>query len=125
MLDAFADRAIVVRETLRRRLGEIHRNGETVAGYGAPAKGSTLLCYAGLGPDDINWIADRSPLKQGRFTPQTRIPVVSPQHIIEEMPDYLLLFAWNFADEIMSQQAEYRRRGGRFIVPVPEVRVVS
>jgi SAM-dependent methyltransferase len=125
MLDAFAERAIRVRETLRSRLGEIQRKGETVAGYGAPAKGSTLLCYAGLGPDDIIWIADRSPLKQGRFTPQTRIPVVSPENIIAEMPDYLLLFAWNFTDEIMTQQADYRRRGGRFIVPVPEVRLVS
>lgn len=124
VLDGFADQARCVREGLRRRLTDIHAAGARIAGYGAPAKGSTLLCYAGLGTGDLLWIADRSPLKQGRFTPQTHIPVVAPDRILADMPDYLVLFAWNFADEIIGQQQEYRRRGGRFIVPVPEVRVV-
>jgi predicted TPR repeat methyltransferase len=121
----FADQARGVREGLRRSLAEIRAKGGRVAGYGAPAKGSTLLAYAELSSDDVMWIADRSPLKQGRFTPQTHIPVVPPERILEDMPDFLLLLAWNFADEVMAQQAEYRRRAGKFILPVPEVRVVS
>lgn len=110
-----------IRNDLRRCLVEIQTAGGRVAGYGAPAKGSTLLTFLELGPQDIDFIADRSPLKQGRLTPGTRIPVVLTERILSDMPDYLILLAWNFADEILEQQAEYRRRGGRFIVPVPKV----
>jgi SAM-dependent methyltransferase len=124
-LDRFADNARAVRDGLRTKLAEIRDAGRTVAGYGAPAKASTLASFVGLGPQDVAWIADRSPLKQNRYTPQTHIPVVPPERILADMPDFLLLFAWNFADEIMAQQAEYRRRGGKFILPVPEVGVVS
>ena len=124
-LERMAQQARGLREELRRTVAELRVKGMKVAAYGAPAKGSTLLCYAQLGPGDLLWIADRSPLKQGRVTPQTHIPVVPTDRILEDMPDYLLLLAWNFADEIMGQQAEYRRRGGKFILPVPEVRVVS
>jgi SAM-dependent methyltransferase len=125
VLNRFADQARAVRAGLQRSLTDIRAKGGKVAGYGAPAKGSTLLCYTELGPDDIMWIADKSPLKQGRFTPQTHIPVVAPERILAAMPDYLLLLAWNFAEEIMTQQSEYRKRGGKFILPVPEVRMVS
>lgn len=105
-------------------LNKLAADGQKVAAYGAPAKGSTLLSFFEIGPETVPYIADKSPLKQGRVTPGTHIPVVSPSHIQEDKPDYMLLLAWNFADEIMTQQADYRAAGGRFIIPVPEVRVV-
>ena len=77
-----------------------------------------------IGTDTIEYIADRSPLKQGRYTPGSHIPVVAPERLLADQPDYVILLAWNFAEEILSQQAEYRARGGRFIIPVPQVRVV-
>jgi ABC-type Fe3+-hydroxamate transport system substrate-binding protein len=83
-----------------------------------------LLCYLDLGPDKIDYIADRSPLKQGRYTPGMHVPVVSPEWLLADQPDYVLLLAWNFVDEVLQQQAEYRKRGGKFILPLPEVRVI-
>jgi hypothetical protein len=121
-LKAFATATYRIRDDLQKALAELRAAGKRVGGYGAPAKGNTLLTFLGLGPDQIDWIADRSPLKQGRVTPGTHIPVVPTERILADMPDSLLLLAWNFADEILAQQDEYRRRGGRFIVPVPEVR---
>lgn len=123
-LHRFADAALTVRADLHRLLAELRAQGSRVAGYGAPAKGNTLLSFLGLTPHDIEYIADRSRLKQGLYTPNTPIPVVPPDRLLEDMPEYVLLFAWNFEAEILAQQAEYRRRGGRFIIPVPEVRVV-
>ncbi len=121
---AFAQRALALKTELNRVVDKLLAERKTIAAYGAPAKGNTLLTFLGLGPDRISYIADRSPLKQGRYTPGTHIPVVPPERLLADQPDYALLLAWNFADEIMAQQAEYRRRGGRFIVPVPEVRVL-
>ena len=96
-----------------------------VAGYGAPAKGNTLLNYYGIGPDMLEYLVDRNTLKQGRYSPGMHIPIVAPEKILETQPDYLLILAWNFGDEIMQQQAEYQRRGGKFILPIPEPRVVG
>ena len=121
---AFADRARAMRDRLIDELTTLHRSGKQIVGYGAPAKGNTLLSFLGIGPDLLPYIADRSALKQGRYTPGNHIPVVAPERILEEQPDYILLLAWNFAEEIMEQQAEYRRKGGRFIVPVPDVRII-
>ncbi len=121
---AFAQEALKLRDRLNTTLNRLKSEGRSVAGYGAPAKGNTLLTFLGIGPDRIEYIADRSPLKQGRYTPGTHIPVVSAERILADQPDYVLLLAWNFADEIMAQQAEYRSRGGKFIIPVPDVRVV-
>lgn len=121
---AFADQVRGLKDDLWRLLEELSEDGRTVAAYGAPAKGSTLLSFFEIGPDEVPYIADKSPLKQGRVTPGTHIPVVSPDRIATDKPDYMILLAWNFADEIMAQQADYRARGGRFIIPVPEVRVV-
>ena len=73
--------------------------------------------------DTLEFVVDRSPAKQGRLTPGTHLPIHAPARLLEAMPDYVLLLAWNLADEIMGQQAEYRRRGGRFIFPIPEVKV--
>jgi SAM-dependent methyltransferase len=123
-LEAFATRTEAVRDELRRALADISARAERVAAYGAPAKGSTLVCYLGLDRRSIPYIADRSPLKQGRYTPGAHIPIVHPRRILEDRPDYLLLLAWNFADEIIEQQAEFHDRGGRFILPLPHVHVV-
>jgi SAM-dependent methyltransferase len=113
-----------VKEDLHDRLDDIRRDGGRVAAYGAPAKGNTLISFLDVGLEHIGYIADRSPLKQGLFTPGSHIPVVAPDRLLADQPDYVLLLAWNFLDEILPQQAEYRRRGGKFIVPLPKVAVV-
>jgi SAM-dependent methyltransferase len=120
----FAEDTRRIKRDLHRTLAELRSEGKRVVGYGAPAKGNTLLAFLELGPDTIEYIADRSPLKQGRYTPNAPIPVVPAERLLEDRPDYVLLLAWNFADEILEQQAEYRQQGGKFILPVPHVRVV-
>lgn len=122
--EAFANKARTLKESLTGMLRKLAAEGRHVVGYGAPAKSSTLITFLGLGPDNLAYIADKSPLKQGRYTPGAHIPVVAPERLLIDQPDYVLLLAWNFAEEIMAQQAEYRRRGGRFILPIPEVAVV-
>jgi SAM-dependent methyltransferase len=96
---------------------------KSVAGYGAPAKGNTLLNYCGIGPDLLNYTVDRSPHKQGRFLPGTHIPIYSPERIRETAPDYLLILPWNLKAEIMDQMKHIREWNGRFVVAIPEVRV--
>ena len=105
-------------------LEELKREGKTVAGYGAPAKGNTLLNYCGITTDLLPYTVDKSPLKVGLYTPGMRIPVLPASTLIERRPDYVLILAWNFAEEIMRQQQEYRERGGRFIIPIPTPKVV-
>jgi SAM-dependent methyltransferase len=122
--ERFAQDAHRIKRELNDTVSSLLGTGNRVVGYGAPAKGSTLLSFLELGPDKISYIVDRSPLKQGRYTPSSRIPVVGPEHLLADQPDYVLLLAWNFVDEILEQQADYRRRGGHFIIPVPDVRVV-
>lgn len=121
---AFADAIQQLKQDVVATLKDLRRQGKRIAGYGAPAKGSTLLEFMEIGPDLLAYIADRSPLKQGRYMPGSHIAIVPPERLIEDRPDYVLLLAWNFADEILAQQQEYRSLGGRFIVPVPEVRVI-
>jgi C-methyltransferase C-terminal domain/Putative zinc binding domain/Methyltransferase domain len=120
----FARETLRVKQELHRHLLEFRSAGRSVVGYGAPAKGNTLISFLELGPGEIPYIADRSPLKQGLYTPGAHIPVVAPERLLNDQPDYVLLLAWNFIDEILPQQAEYRRRGGKFIVPLPTVAVV-
>ena len=98
--------------------------GGAVAAYGAAAKGTILLNTAGLGADQVVFVADRSPHKQGRLMPGVRIPICAPQRLLADMPAHTLLLPWNLADEVMAQQQTYRSRGGRFIIPLPEVRVL-
>ena len=121
----FARDAEAQRTALLAELRRLTRAGKTIAGYGAPAKGNTLLNYCGIGTDLLHYTFDRNPLKVHTLTPGTHIPVLPVETILERQPDYLLLLAWNFADEIMSQQAEYRRRGGQFILPIPIPRIVG
>jgi novobiocin biosynthesis protein NovU/D-mycarose 3-C-methyltransferase len=104
-------------------LDEIDRllsGGKRLAGYGAPAKGMTLLAYCGIGPDRLSYLVDRSPHKQGLLTPGHHIPVLSPEVLLRDQPDVVLMLAWNFAAEVVRQQAEYLRRGGRFLLPIPK-----
>lgn len=120
----FQDNVVDLKRRLVELLHELKGRGCSIAAYGASAKGTTLLNYCGLGAAEIDFVVDRSPLKQGLLTPGTELAIYPPGKLIEARPDYVLLLVWNFADEVMAQQAEYRRRGGRFIVPVPEPRIV-
>lgn len=97
------------------------QRGKSIAGYGAPGKGTTLLHYCGIGRDLVEYTVDRSEYKQGRFMPGTHIPIYHPDKIRETKPDYILILPWNLKDEIMNQMSDVRQWGGRFIVPIPEV----
>ncbi len=120
----FGRRVERLRFNLLSLLRQLQAEGRRIAAYGASAKGSTLLNYFGIGRETLEFVVDRSTVKQGRFTPGTRLPIYEPDKLLEDQPDYVLLLTWNFADEILAQQAEYRRRGGRFIIPIPELKVV-
>jgi hypothetical protein len=125
--EAFAGRVQALRTQLLELLHELHSRGARIAAYGASAKGSTLLNFYGIGRqgfDCLEFVADRSTAKQGRLTPGSHLPIVPPSELLARHPDYALLLTWNFADEILAQQQEYRAAGGKFIVPVPNVRVV-
>ncbi|MCS6877240.1 MAG: class I SAM-dependent methyltransferase [Geminicoccaceae bacterium] len=121
----FAARVERLRADLRALLEDLVRAGARVAAYGAAAKGTILLNACGLGRELVAWVADKNPFKQGRFVPGVRLPVVPPSRILEDMPDYLLILPWNIEAEIVAQEALYRERGGRFVVPVPSPRVLA
>ena len=120
----FAAKVARLRHDLITLLRELKSHDKRIAVYGASAKGTTLLNYCGLGRETLDYVVDRSSVKQGLYTPGTHLKIYAPEKLLEDMPDYLLLLTWNFADEILEQQSDYRKRGGRFIVPVPQVRVV-
>lgn len=121
----FSLKAKAIKDRLIEVLTDIKSRGQRIAAYGAAAKGIILLNYAGFGPETIDFVADRNIHKQGLLMPGIRIPVCSPERITEEMPDFILILAWNFADEIIRQQDAYLKRGGRFILPVPECRTFN
>lgn len=123
--DDFADRIEVVRSDLIDMLRELKGQGLKIAGYGAPAKGNTLLNYFGVGPDDLDFLVDRNPLKQGLYSPGMKIPILSPDAIETERPDILMVLAWNFFEEIREQQTAFTSRGGRFLVPLPRPVLMS
>jgi SAM-dependent methyltransferase len=121
---AFAANARELRTALVSLLGQLKAQGKRIAAYGASAKGSTLLNFCGLGRETLEFIADRSVHKQGKYAPGTRLPIVAVEELESRRPDYAVLLTWNFEREILAQQQAYRARGGRFIVPIPEVRIV-
>jgi C-methyltransferase-like protein/putative zinc binding protein/methyltransferase family protein len=120
----FAERVLRIRERLLELLERHRADGRRVAGYGAAAKGNTLLNYCHIGPELLDYVADKNPLKIGLYTPGMHLPVVPAERLVEDRPDYTLILAWNMADEIVAEQNEYRRCGGRFLVPIPEPSVV-
>jgi SAM-dependent methyltransferase len=120
----FGARVEALKTDLRALLGGLKRDGKQLAAYGASAKGSTLLNYCGIGKETLDFVVDRSTVKQGLYTPGTHLPILAPEAVQDRRPDYLLLLVWNLADEIFEQQRAYSGQGGRFIVPVPEPKVV-
>jgi hypothetical protein len=126
-LESYRSYAERVKETKRKLLAFLITakcEGKSLVGYGAPAKGNTLLNYCGIRTDFIDYTVDRSPHKQGHLLPGTHIPIHHPDKIKETMPDYLLILPWNLVDEITEQMAYIREWGGQFVVPIPEVRVL-
>lgn len=121
--DAFAGKVAETKRRILEFLIGVKRQGRTVCGYGAPGKGNTLLNYCGIRTDFLDYTVDRNPFKQGKFTPGTRIPIFAPEKIRETRPDYVFILPWNFKDEIIRQLGGIRDWGGRFIVPIPEVKV--
>jgi hypothetical protein len=120
----FGARVRAVKRDLLRFLLEAAEQGKTVVGYGAPAKGNTLLNYCGVREDLLAYTVDRSPHKQGRYLPGTRIPIHAPERILETRPDYVLVLPWNLKEEVTEQMAAVRSWGGRFVVAVPRLELL-
>ncbi len=120
---ALAKRVNTIRDDLLSLITRLKGEGKSVAGYGAPAKSCTLLNYYGIGPEHLDYLADKSTMKQGLYSPGMHIPIVSPSVLEEQQPDYVIILAWNFADEIIAEQTTYQARGGKFILPIPEPRI--
>lgn len=124
LYEGFATRTADLRLRLRNCLHQIKESGKAIAAYGASAKGSTLLNYCGIGSETIDFIVDRSQHKHHRLSPGQHIPILPVDNLERLKPEYCLLLTWNFADEILEQQKEYRAAGGKFVIPFPEPRIV-
>ena len=120
----FADRVRETKFKLLEFLIALKREGRSIAAYGAPGKGATLLNYCGIRGDILDYVVDRSPHKQGLYMPGVRLPIFEPGKIRETKPDYVLILAWNLRDEVMQQMSHIREWGGKFIVPIPEVKIL-
>jgi SAM-dependent methyltransferase len=121
----FSENVRVTKRKLLQFLIQAKESGKSVVGYGAPAKGNTLLNYCGVRSDFIDYTVDRSPHKQGMFLPGTHIPIYEPERIFRTKPDYVLILPWNIKDEIVQQMGAIRNWGGKFVVPIPEVAVIA
>ena len=122
--ESYGDRVLQVKRNILKGLIGLKEEGKLIAAYGAPAKGNTLLNYLGIGTDFIDYTVDRNPNKQGCFLPGSRIPVYSPDRIAKTRPDYLLILPWNLKEEIMEQMAMISSWGGRFILPIPDFKII-
>ena len=120
----FGERVEGLRAELLAMLDDLKRSDKSLAAYGASAKGSTLLNYMGIGKETLDFVVDRSTVKQGLYTPGTHLPILAPEAVLDRRPDYLLLLVWNLTSEVLRQQERYREQGGKFIIPVPEPKVV-
>lgn len=121
---AFDERVRKLREDLTKMIAQLKREGKRIVGYGAPAKGNTLLNYCGIGAKDLDYVQDTTPVKQGLFTPGMHIPVVPPERFREDTPDVALMLAWNYEKEILGKEEAFRKRGGKFLIPIPTPRIV-
>jgi len=122
---AFAEKVKQTKRKILQFLIEAKDKGKSIAGYGAPGKGNTLLNYCGIRTDFLDYTVDRNPYKQGKYTPGTRIPIYNPERIKETKPDYLFILPWNLKDEIVAQNAFIREWGGKFVVPIPQLLVLD
>jgi hypothetical protein len=120
----FALRVEALKKSLFGMLADLRSRGKRIAAYGAAAKGTTLINFVGIGEDLVDFVVDRNTFKHGLFMPGKHIPISATEELLRKRPDYVLMLAWNFKDEIMAQQQEYIRGGGKFIIPVPDPKIV-